>query len=61
MFDEVDDFEVYKMLKKLFTNPFSLKSLARIQIRKELTNINKENVEQFKNLSEDLKNFLLFN
>ena len=61
MFDEVDDFEVYKMLKKLFTNPYSLKSLSRIQIRKNLTNLTKENVDQLsKQLTEPLKKYILF-
>jgi hypothetical protein len=60
MFDEVDEFEVYKMLKKLFTNPYSLKSLSRIKIRKNLTNLTKESVDQLKQLTDPLKKYILF-
>lgn len=60
MFDEVHDFELYKMLKKLFSTPFSLKNLSRIQIRKCLTSLSKENVDNLKIITESLKNFLFF-
>lgn len=60
MFDEVDDFEVYKMLKKLFTNSLTLKCLSRIQIRKCLTSLSKESVEQLDVLTEPLKKFIIF-
>lgn len=60
MFDEVDDFEVYKMLKKLFSTPFSLKNLSRIEIRKSLSSLSRENVDQLKILTEPLKAFLFF-
>ena len=59
MFDEVDDFEVYKLLKKLFAAPFALKSLCRIQIRKSLKSINIETIDNLK-LKDQLKNFLIF-
>lgn len=59
MFDEVDDFEVYKLLKKLFATPFCLQSLCRIQIRKSLKHVNIETIDNLK-LKDQLKNFLIF-
>jgi hypothetical protein len=59
MFDEVDEFEVYKLLKDLYSTPFSLKSLSRISIRSRIDNFNIEAVDGLK-LNDQLKNYLIF-
>ena len=59
MFDEVDEFEVYKLLKDLYSTPFSLKSLSRISIRNRIDNFNIEAVDGLK-LNDQLKNYLIF-
>lgn len=59
MYDEVDEFEVYKMLKRLFAAPFSLKSLSRMSVRKRIGKFSVEAVDGLK-LSDQLKNYLIF-
>jgi ankyrin repeat protein len=59
MFDEVDDYEMYKFIKNLYSKPFNLKSLARIRIRKLLSSLSVETIEKLK-LNEEMKNFLIF-
>ena len=61
MFDEVEDFEVYKNLKKnLFSAPLSLKNLAKVEVRQRLRMLDTETVEQLKVLTEPLQKFLFF-
>ena len=59
MFDDVDDFEVYKLLKALFSTPYSLKSLSRLSIRNQMENFNIGAVEGLK-LTKQLKDYLIF-
>lgn len=61
MFEEVDEFDVFKKLKKnVYSGPLLLKDLARIQIRESLTTLDSESVEKLSKLSEPLQKFLLF-
>lgn len=61
MFDEVEDFDVYKNMKEnLFSGPFSLKNLAKVELRRGLKVFDNENVEKLKGLSEPLQKFLFF-
>lgn len=62
MFDEVDEFEVYKDLKvNLFAGQlYALKNLARLEIRNEMKAFDSENVEKLSVLSEPLQKFLFF-
>ena len=60
MFDEVDEFEVYKKLKQIYSSPFSLKNLARLEIRKSLTVFDGETIERLSGLAEPLQKFLFY-
>jgi len=61
MFDEVEEFDVYKNMKdKLFSAPFALRDLAKIEVRRNLKVFDSENVEQLKGLSEPMQKFLFF-
>ena len=60
MFDEVDEFEIYRFLKSYFSTPQSLRSLSRATVRNALNNLNHESVQQLKILTEPLKKFILF-
>lgn len=61
MFEEVDEFDVFKKLKKnVYSGPLLLKDLARIQIRESLTTLDTESVEKLHKLSEPLQKFLFF-
>ncbi len=61
MFDEVEEFDVYKSMKnKLFSAPFPLKDLAKVEVRRSLKVFDNESVEQLKGLSEPMQKFLFF-
>jgi hypothetical protein len=60
MFDEVNDFEVYKLLNVLFSNPFTLMDLCRIAIRKHLLKVDSNYVNSQVKVPDQMKKFLLF-
>lgn len=61
MFDEIEEFDVYKTLKhNLFSGPLSLKNLSRVQVRQCMNVFDNESAEQLKLLKEPLQKFLFF-
>ena len=61
MFDEVEEFDVYKNMKsKLFSAPFPLRDLAKIEVRRNLKVLDNDSVERLKGLSEPMQKFLFF-
>ncbi len=59
MFDECNDFEVYKSLNVLFTSPLPLMDLCRITMRKHLLQLDTDFVEKRVKLPEQMKKFIL--
>jgi hypothetical protein len=59
MFDECNDFEVYKWLSSLFATPFSLMDLCRITIRKNLLHLDTNFIDSHVKLSEQMKKYIL--
>jgi ankyrin repeat protein len=60
MYDDVDEYGLYKLLKTLFSAPFPLKILCRMIIRKNIYKLDKDTVAELRPLTDELKNFLLF-
>lgn len=56
---DLSDSELTKSLKRLFHQPFSLKSLARVRVRQLLGKLDQETLDKL-NLNSQIRNFLLF-